>query len=137
MSETMFGKPSAPGPFALFHRPLARKRAQEHLLLQSTILRNISESVIVTDLQQHIIYWNEGATTLFGYSAEEMLGRTPAVLYPEWDQARLSADLATIGAGRPYRGEWQGRRKDGTPLWIDITTTPLVDGTGAAIGFIG
>jgi len=137
MSETMFRNPSAPGPFAFFHRLLARKRAQEHLLFQATILRNVSESVIVTDLQQHIIYWNEGATSLFGYSAEEMLGNTPALLYPEAQQHLLLSDIEHILQGKDYHGAWKGRRKDGTAIWIDVKTTVLRNPKGQAIGFIG
>jgi PAS domain S-box-containing protein len=109
------------------------------------ILRNVRESIIVTDLRGVITYWNAGATALFGYTTAEMLGRTPALLYPAADPpqqsvadpTRLHADLAAIEGGRDYRGVWMGRRKDGTRLWVDITTTPLYDAAGTAIGFIG
>lgn len=101
------------------------------------ILQNVHESIIVTDLTGTIIYWNAGATALFGYTPEEMLGHTPAVLYPDADQAGLREDLDAIRGGRDYSGAWLGRRKDGSPLWIDITTTPLHDAAGAAIGVIG
>ena len=93
MSETIFRKPSAAGPFAFFHGLGAWKRANEHLQFQATILENVSESIIVTDLQGHIIYWNEGATALFGYSAQDMLGNTTAILYPETEPHQLHADL--------------------------------------------
>jgi PAS domain S-box-containing protein len=109
----------------------------EHLRRHALILQNVRESIIVTDLAGTIVAWNAGATALFGYTAEEMLGRTPAVLYPDQDQATLSADLDAIREGRDYRGDWWGRRKDGTPLWIDITTSPFYDEDGVAIGFIG
>ena len=101
------------------------------------ILQNLRESIIITDLRGTIVYWNAGATALFGYTAAEMLGRTPAVLYPTQDPTRLSADLAAIADGRDYSGTWLGRRNDGTALWIEVTTTPLYDAAGAALGFIG
>jgi PAS domain S-box-containing protein len=137
MSETIFRKPSAPGPFAFFHGLSPWKRTNEHLQFQATILENVSESIIVTDLQGHIIYWNEGATALFGYSAQDMLGNTTAILYPETDPHQLHADLEQIREGKAYVGEWKGRRKDGTAIWIDIKTTLLRTSEGAAIGFIG
>jgi PAS domain S-box-containing protein len=108
----------------------------DQLRWHSLILENVRESIIVTDPAGAITYWNAGATALFGYTAEEMLGRTPAVLYPDGDPAHLRADLAGIGARRPYSGAWLGRRKDGTQLWVDITTTPLY-AAGEPIGFIG
>lgn len=114
-----------------------RKRAEEQLRFQADILRNVHHSVIVTDLAGKIVYWNEGATTVFGYSAEEMLGQTPALLYPDEDLALLAADLERIMEGEDYTGEWKGRRKDGATVWIDIKTTLMRDAEGRAVGFIG
>jgi len=116
---------------------LFKKQANEHLQFQATILQNVSESIIVTDLQGQITYWNEGATALFGYSAQDMMGNTPAILYAETESPQLHADLAQIQAGTDYINEWKGRRKDGTTVWIDIKTTLLRTSEGAAIGFIG
>jgi PAS domain S-box-containing protein len=137
MSETLFKKLSAPGAFAFIQRLFAWKQAREQLQFQATILHNVSESVIVTDLQGHIIYWNEGATSLFGYSAEEMLGNTPALLYPETQQQLFLPDIERILQGKDYYGAWKGRRKDGTVICIDVKTTVLRNTRGQAIGFIG
>lgn len=112
-------------------RPDERLRAPAHFL------RGVPTSIIVTDLRGTITHWNEGATALFGYTAEEMLGRTPALLYPDPEQATLDADLAAILAGRDHSGEWQGRRSDGTLIWMDVITTCLRGGDGIPIGFIG
>ena len=101
------------------------------------LLDAIRDSVIFTDLQGGILYWNEGATRTFGYTAEEMLGRTPAVLYPAEDPRQLAADLQQVLNGQDFTGEWRGRRKDGTEVWINITTA-LVRGTGGEpAGFLG
>src|SRR5579884_1733008 len=107
----------------------------EQLVFQANILQNIRDSVIVTDLNGSIIYWNEGATQLFGYTAEEMLGKTPALLYP--DEPSLDMDLQSILRGHDYVGEWRGRRKDGSIIWIDAKTTALYDEKGNVSGFIG
>ena len=40
------------------------------------ILANVRDGVIVTDLSGRIVYWNEGASKIFGYSPDEMLGNT-------------------------------------------------------------
>ncbi len=69
MTKTTLRKHFAEGFSTFFQDIIARKPADEHLQFQATILQNVSESVIVTDLQGHIIYWNEGATALFEYSA--------------------------------------------------------------------
>ena len=115
----------------------ARKRAEARRLFEATLLENIQDSVIATDLAGTITYWNEGARRLFGYTAGEMLGQTPALLYPDQDPSRLSADLAGVLEGHDYVGEWLGRRKDGTRVWIDVKTSLVRDADGQPDGFIG
>jgi PAS domain S-box-containing protein len=137
MTETSSRKRSAEGLSAFFQNIIARKQTREQLQFQATILRNVSESVIVTDLQGHIVYWNEGATSIFGYTAEEMMDSTPAILYPEAAQAQFVPDIRQTREGKDYIGEWRGRRKDGTAVWIDIKTTVLRNTRGEDIGFIG
>ena len=121
------------------HQPVrSLEQVEQTLHLQTTILANIQESVIVTDMQGKIIYWNEGAEHIFGYSASEMLGKTPALLYPEGAAlAQFLSDLQSIQEGKPYTGEWRAQRKDGAPIWIDIRTTVLLNTEGEASGFIG
>ena len=114
-----------------------RMASEEQLRFQADILRNVRNSVIVTDLEGRITYWNEEATAVFGYGREEMLGKTPARLYPDQDQSALAVDLERILQGADYLGEWLGRRKNGSPVWVDIRTTLLRDRDGRPAGFLG
>jgi PAS domain S-box-containing protein len=109
----------------------------DQLLFQANILQNVRDGIIVTDLQGTISYWNTGATQIFGYLPEEMLGLTPALLYPNINQQQLAADLQHILAGNDYVDVWKGRTKNGQIVWVDIKTTPLYDEQGKVIGFIG
>ena len=110
---------------------------QEQLQFQATVLENITESVIVTDLTGTITYWNKGAHALFGYTAEEMLGKTLAPLYPDMDEHQLTHDLQQVLQGQDYIGEWKGRRKDATTVWVAIKTTLLRNTAAEVIGFLG
>jgi PAS domain S-box-containing protein len=114
-----------------------RQQAEEQLEFQAAILRYVTDSVIVTDLQGTITYWNEGSCAVFGYTAEEMIGKTPQLLYPDQDPTQSLQDYERLLAGFDYLGEWQGRRKDGTTVWVDARTTILRDTQGTAIGLIG
>ena len=76
----------------------------------SHLLQAVRDSVIYTDLEGRVRYWNQGATEIFGYAAEEVLGGTVAVLYPEEDPARFASDLSRILGGEEFSGEWRGRR---------------------------
>jgi PAS domain S-box-containing protein len=114
-----------------------RKQVEEQLQFQAAILRYVTDSVIVTDLLGTITYWNEGASAVFGYTATEMIGKTLALLSFERDMDQNVDDFKRIQAGDDYIGEWQGRRKDGTTVWVDVKTTILHDTQGTAIGLIG
>jgi PAS domain S-box-containing protein len=105
--------------------------------VHAALLDAIGDSVVVTDLEGRIRSWNRGATAIFGYTQEEMIGRTPAVLYPDEAPDRLAPDLERILAGEDFVGEWRGRRRDGTPVWVEITTTAVRNAAGEPVGFLG
>jgi PAS domain S-box-containing protein len=105
--------------------------------LHGALLEAVSDSVIVTDLEGRIRSWNRGATAIFGYSAKEMIGQTPARLYPDELSTRFAEDLDRILAGEDFVGEWLGRRQDGSPVWVVIRTIAVHDGGGRPVGFLG
>ncbi len=118
-------------------KPEGKQHINDQLLFQANILQNVRDGIIVTNLQGTISYWNEGAAQIFGYQSEEMLGKTPSLLYPDMDQQQLATDLQRILEGNDYIDIWKGRKKDGSIVWVDIKTTPLYDEQGNVNGFIG
>jgi len=111
------------------------RRATERLRFQAQILANVRESVIATDLDGRITYWSPGATSIFGYDAEEMLGATEASIDPRPAEA-LAAERAAILTGIDHEGEVEGRCKDGSAVWVHVHTTLMRDAAGEAVGFI-
>jgi PAS domain S-box-containing protein len=107
---------------------------EEPRRLPAHILRSVRESIIVMDRAGRITYWSAGATALLGYAAADMLGRTLAVLSPDPAHAPVEQALTAIAAGQDYVGAWRGRRKDGSWIWVDVTTTCLLDEHGEVIG---
>lgn len=99
------------------------------------ILKNVRDGVIVTDLKTKIVYWNEGATSVYGYSAEEMLGRTPRILYPS--EESYQQYLKKLIEQSSNTGVEERIRKDGRRVWVDLKVAPMLDATGQVIGFIG
>ena len=98
----------------------------------------------MTDLQGKITYWNEGAGCIFGYTPDEMIGHTIARLYLDYDitqvdytTTKLEQDLQPVADREECSFEWQGRRKDGTLIWVDVKMTLLRSANGEACGYIG
>ena len=119
------------------HDVSAEHEADDQLRLQASILGNITEAVIATDLQGRTTSWNAGATAIYGYTADEMLGSSLARVYPNQSVEALAADIAAIGDGAGFLGEWGGTRKDGSDVWVDIRTTVLRDANGKPYGCVG
>ncbi|MCX6043560.1 MAG: PAS domain S-box protein, partial [Chloroflexi bacterium] len=119
---------------------MARLQVATKTRFLASILQNIHDSVIVTDLDGIIRYWNAGATEMFGYRADEMFGQRLNRLYLDSGEGeqRLSTIFKTIRQERPLViSEWEGRRKTGASIWVHIHTALLYDASGKAIGFLG
>ncbi|OGV67457.1 MAG: hypothetical protein A2283_01555 [Lentisphaerae bacterium RIFOXYA12_FULL_48_11] len=115
-----------------------RKRQQEALLLSATQLRaNLESTPNVAiqwyDLDGRILYWNPASEKMYGWKAEEAMGKTlDALIYtPELaaDFHRLLRDIQATGkpAG-PFESEFQ--RLDGTSGWLISTTFKIPMGEG-------
>jgi PAS domain S-box-containing protein len=127
----------SPDDITIFLRDITlEKQAKEQQQFQANILQHIRDSVIVTDLQGRITYWNEGAGCIFGYTPEEMIGQTLANISLGQNIGQIERNLEHIAAGQDYKGEWQGRRKDGATVWVDVITTLLRNEDGEACGFL-
>jgi phosphoserine phosphatase RsbU/P len=114
-----------------------QQRLEAQSNFYTTVLQNIEDSVIVTDLEGRIQFWNRGAEQIFGYSATEALGQTPTLVYPGQEPELLLQDLQAILAGQDYVGTWQGQCKDNSTVTVDVRTTVMRDSQGKIIGFIG
>jgi PAS domain S-box-containing protein len=128
-----------PHSVPIIHSPPDRlaSSVEDRVRFLAQVLEAVRDSVIFTDLEGRIAYWNGGAEEVFGYRAEEMLGKTPTVLYPAANQGSFSTDLQRIMAGEAYVGLWEGRRKNGSVVWVDVKTTMVRDAAGTPIGFLG
>lgn len=114
-----------------------RQRAEALIRRDSLLLANVHDSVVVTDLDGVVTFWNKGAERLLGWTAEEMLGRPMVERMPEADRPRAAALIRRIADGEEFAGEWPDHRKDGTPIWRDVRTAPLRDADGRPIGIMG
>lgn len=121
----------------LLDTPVLRE-LEQRLEFQSLILQNVRDSIIVTDPAGRVRFWSQGAEGVFGYSANEMMGQSIAILYPDGADARqtLAGDLQLALSGGDAGGEWRRRRKDGSIVWIDSKRVVLRDARGTVIGVL-
>jgi diguanylate cyclase (GGDEF)-like protein/PAS domain S-box-containing protein len=118
--------------YYVLHRSLAeRRRAEDQHRIAALVYQASSEGMIVTTAKGQILAVNPAFTSLTGYTAEEVIGKTPAILKSGRHDARFYADMwAQLGATGHWQGEVWNRRKNGEiyPQWLTINTTSDVEG---------
>jgi PAS domain S-box-containing protein len=117
--------------------PRTSSARQRRTNLPALILSQIRDSVIATDLEARVIFWNQGATDIFGYQSAEIVGTPIARLFTTQDLHKLKSNLAQILAGKDFDGEWEAVRKDGQRIWLHSRRTLFKDVKGHPIGFLG
>ena len=112
-------------------------QAELHARELEQVLEQIGEAVIVKDLNAVVTYWNNEASTLYGFSAREAIGQPLRKLHaadlPDADYARL---LERVRSGQPTSSSTQRRRKDGEIVRVALKTKPLLDEAGKLVGEI-
>lgn len=104
------------------------KQAQERLRYQASLLNNISDAVISTDLDFNILSWNKAAGDIYGWRENEVLGKTSGeVLQTEYDSNQKEVVLDKFMKEGKWQGEVLQKRKDGKILNIFVSVTLLKD----------
>ncbi|HYG64811.1 MAG TPA: PAS domain S-box protein, partial [Thermoanaerobaculia bacterium] len=112
-----------------------RRRAEEAQARLAAIVESSQDAIVSKSLEGIIRTWNAGAERLFGYSAEEAVGRSITLLIPEDRLDEERRILAQIARGeRIEHYETIRVSKDGRRLDISLTISPLRDSEGRIIG---
>lgn len=115
-----------------------RKKIQKEIKFQADLLNNVGQSVIATDLQGKVIYWNKAAEKIYGWSTSEAIGLDIMDLTPAQESNEQAIDIMkTLSAGKPWAGEFQVKRKDGSSFPSFVTDTPIFDSNRKLAGIIG
>jgi len=101
------------------------------------VLEQIGEAIIVKDLDAVVTYWNREAASLYGYSAEDAIGRPLRKLHAaDLSEAEYARLLERVRSGKPTTSTTERRKKSGDAVRVAIKTTPLLDAQGRLIGEI-
>ena len=105
----------------------------EHFL--AALVRSSDDAIIGKSPDGRVVFWNAAAERLYGYRAEEMLGRHIAVLFPVDRPEELSDLLAHVRQGRTVTDFHTERvRKDGAIVPVSITVSPVIADDGTVVG---
>ncbi len=108
-----------------------QRQAKELISEQTLILDAAKDAIVMTDLQQNVIYWNKGAETIYGWIKEEAIGRKINELFCVKDMAWLDAHEAVLKKGS-WNGEVTHNTKDGLAIVVENRISLVNDSEGHA-----
>ncbi len=131
---TYDGKPAA---LVLIRDITERRRVETERTRLALALEQTADAVMITDIQSCIHYVNAAFETITGYNRSEVIGKDPAILKSDLDDAGNYRKMRTeLDAGRTWHGRLQNRRKDGKLVTCDTLVTPTRDEHGQVMGYI-
>jgi PAS domain S-box-containing protein len=112
-----------------------RKRAEQAASQLASIVDSSNDAIIGKTADGTISSWNPAAVRMFGYSAEEAVGKPISMLIPPERPHQMPEMLARIAHGEHIeRFDTVRRRKDGSQLDVSLAISPIVDKTGTLLG---
>jgi PAS domain S-box-containing protein len=94
------------------------------------------QAIVATDPDRRITYWNQGAERLYGWTADEVLGRD-VIEVTTFEQEPGEEVLQPVEQGDCWAGEFMVRNRDGGRFPAFVTISPLADDKGQPAGVIG
>ena len=114
-----------------------RRQAEVQLATLAHAVESTAEMICITDMEDRFTFANSSFLAAYGYTEEELLGKTPDILVsPKNPPALLNQILLQSRAGG-WQGEVFDRRKDGTEFWIHLSTSQIKLADGRVIGLMG
>src|SRR6476659_1015771 len=100
-----------------------RKRAEQQISEQAALLDQAQDAILVRDLDQNILFWNKGAEKIYGWTAEEAVGKNAKeLLFKESLEHFDEAGRAVIQNGK-WQGEIRQIRRDGAEIIVESRWT--------------
>jgi PAS domain S-box-containing protein len=113
-----------------------RKRAEEARALLAAVVEYSEEGILAVSLDKKVLSWNRGAEAIYGYAAEEIIGKPVAstIIPPERMEEHDRFFSRVLAGETPVRFESHRYRKDGRRFEIALTYGPIKNPKGEVIG---
>lgn len=118
---------------------IAKKQLNESFAKIKNLELALDEHAIlaITDTRHKIIYANERFCTASKYSREELIGQDGDIVKSGLQSPEFLQEIrATVASGKVWKGETEGRAKDGTVYWCSSTVVPFLDEQGKPYQYV-
>jgi PAS domain S-box-containing protein len=113
-----------------------RRKNARRLAFQSLLLDSVRESVVATDAEGQITFWNKGAEALFGYANDEAVGKRFGALVNPRSPDQSFDPRRDVRPEQGWHGQLVRRRRDGTSIWTDVFASVIPDAEGNPAGYV-
>ncbi|MDB5145841.1 MAG: domain S-box protein [Mucilaginibacter sp.] len=116
-----------------------QKKAATELDILSFAARKSPSGIIIRDNQGHVIWFNEALEKLLGYSLDEVKGKKVGklIIGEETDMEVFNSATIAFKENKPYEVELKVYKKDNTPIWVLVSSSPLFNENGTVERHIG
>ena len=123
------------GAVLVFRDVSAARASEDHRARLAAIVQSSDDAIVSKDLNGRIMSWNPGAVKLFGYSADEAIGRPISMVIPAERLAEETEILRKLRRGeRIDHFETVRITKDRRKIDVSLSISPIVDSEGYVIG---
>ena len=114
-----------------------RRKAESQIRYQAHLLENVQDAVISTDREWRIQSWNQAAEQLYGWRAEEVLGRpAQAIVQTDYRPGQREEVIEQVLSEGHWEGQVIQKGKDGGDLCIYASVSSLFNQAGAQVGAV-
>ena len=114
-----------------------RTRSEAAIRFQAQLLNAVQQAVVATDPDGIVIFWNKFAENLYGWTAEEAVGKMIEEVTPSPFLREHGAEIVQRGAaGESWTGEFVVKGKSGKEFPALFTTSPVLDDRSQVLGFV-
>jgi PAS domain S-box-containing protein len=111
------------------------RQTEQQLRFLASIVQFSDDAIVSKNLDGIITSWNEGAERIFGYTAEEAVGRPITIIIPQDRQDEERTILTRIRRGeRTEHFETVRQHKRGSLIWVSLTISPVKNAEGKIVG---
>ncbi|HWQ48555.1 MAG TPA: PocR ligand-binding domain-containing protein [Methanosarcina sp.] len=111
-----------------------RKKAEEKIRILADAVESSNDAIITESLEGTITSWNKGAEQIYGYSAEEALGKNVSILEPDNLKGEIKKLIEKVKQGEEIQHYKTLRlKKDGRLINVSVTYSPVIDASGKLI----
>jgi PAS domain S-box-containing protein len=111
-----------------------RKKSEEKIRIMANAVESSNDAIATESLEGIITSWNEGAEQIYGYSAEEILGKNASIVEPDNIKGEIKQLIEKIKQREQVQHYETFRlKKDGTIINVSVTMSPVFDATGELV----